>query len=144
VRKLLSYPESSVGGIMTTEYIAVDPGLTAAQVLAYVREHAEDAETILYLYVTDPAGRLQGVFSLQDLVLADPGAPVDSFMQHRVVTLMPSDSQGVAAQAVAKYNLLALPVVDEDGRLQGIVTAADALDKIIPTAWKKRLPRMYR
>jgi Mg/Co/Ni transporter MgtE len=65
-------------------------------------------------------------------------------MHRRLVTLGPSDSQDDAAQAIAKYNLLAVPVVDAEGRLQGIVTADDALDKIIPTAWKKRLPRMYR
>ena len=65
-------------------------------------------------------------------------------MHERIVTLSPLDSQDDAAQAVAKYNLLAVPVVDEDGRIQGIVTADDTLDKIIPTAWKKRLPRMYR
>ena len=65
-------------------------------------------------------------------------------MHERIVTLSPLDSQDDAAQAVAKYNLLAVPVVDEEGHIQGIVTADDALDKIIPTAWKKRLPRMYR
>ena len=62
-------------------------------------------------------------------------------MHDRVVTLNPLDSQDDVAQAVAKYNLLAVPVVDDDGRIHGIVTADDALDKIIPTAWKKRLPR---
>jgi Mg/Co/Ni transporter MgtE len=65
-------------------------------------------------------------------------------MHHRVVTVNVLDSQEEVAQAIAKYNLLAIPVVDEQGRLHGIVTADDALDKIIPTAWKKRLPRMYR
>jgi magnesium transporter len=65
-------------------------------------------------------------------------------MHRRVVSVKLEDSQDEVAQAVAKYNLLAIPVVDDEGRLHGIVTADDALDKIIPTAWKKRLPRMYR
>jgi magnesium transporter len=144
VRKLLAYPEDSAGGIMTTEYMAVPQGLSAQQALAYLREHADEAETIFYVYVTEADGRLAGVFSLQDLVLAKPKVPVEQFMHKRIVTVQPSASQQEVAEAVAKYNLLAVPVVDDDGRLHGIVTADDALDKLIPTAWKKRLPRMYR
>ncbi len=144
VRKLLAYPEDSAGGIMTTEYIAVPSGLSAEQALAYLRENAEEAETIFYVYVIGEDGRLEGVFSLQDLVLAKPKTAVEEFMHHRVVAVDPAASQEDVAEIVAKYNLLAVPVVDEDGRLQGIVTADDALDKLIPTVWKKRLPRMYR
>ncbi len=144
VRKLLAFPEDSVGGLMTTEFIAVRPDLTAEQTIAYLRRMANEIETINYIYATDREDRLAGVFSLQDLVLAHPRTPVAHFMHERIVTLGPLDSQDQAAQVVAKYNLLAVPVVDEEGRLQGIVTADDALDKIIPTAWKKRLPRMYR
>lgn len=144
VRKLLTYPVDSAGGIMTTEFIAVRPDLTAEQAINYLRRAGGEVETINYVYATDRNGRLMGVFSLQDLVLAHPKTPVDHFMHTRLVTLNPLDSQEQAAQAIAKYNLLALPVVDEDGKIQGIVTADDALDKIIPTAWKKRLPRMYR
>jgi magnesium transporter len=144
VRKLLAYPEDAAGGIMTTEFIAIPPDLNAEQAIAYLRANADQAETIFYIYVTDSEGQLRGVFSLQDLVLAAPATPVDEFMHHRVVTVNVLDSQDDVAQAIAKYNLLAIPVVDEQGRLHGIVTADDALDKIIPTAWKKRLPRMYR
>jgi Mg/Co/Ni transporter MgtE len=64
-------------------------------------------------------------------------------MHKRIVTIRPQDSQDDAAHAVSKYNLLAVPVVDEENRLQGIITADDALDKIIPTAWKKRMPRLH-
>jgi CBS domain-containing protein len=144
VRKLLTYPVDSAGGIMTTEFVAVRPDLSAEQAIAYLRQMAREIETINYVYATDNADRLVGVFSLQDLVLADPMTPVTQFMHKRLVTLGPLDNQDQAAQAIAKYNLLAIPVVDEEGRIHGIVTADDALDKIIPTAWKKRLPRMYR
>ncbi len=144
VRKLLTYPVDSAGGIMTTEFVAIRADLTAEQVIAYLRRTAQELETINYIYVTDRDDRLTGVCSLQDLVLAHPKTPVSRFMHERVVTLIPSDSQDQAAQAIAKYNLLAIPVVDEEGKIHGIVTADDALDKIIPTAWKKRLPRMYR
>jgi Mg/Co/Ni transporter MgtE len=84
-----------------------------------------------------------GTFSLQDLVLAPPDTPVQEFMHRRLMSVSLSARQEDVAQVIAKYNLLAVPVVDAQGRLHGIVTADDALDKIIPTAWKKRLPRMY-
>jgi magnesium transporter len=144
VRRLLTYPVDSAGGIMTTEFVAVRPDLTAEQTIAYLRKMAQEVETINYIYATDRDDRLVGVFSLQDLVLAHPKTPIAHIMHDRVVTLSLSDSQDQAAQAIAKYNLAAVPVVNDDGRIQGIVTADDALDKIIPTAWKKRIPRMYR
>ena len=144
VRKLLTYPEDSAGGIMTTEYIEVRPDLTAEEAIAYLRENAGEAETFFYVYVVSEENDLVGVFSLSDLVLAHPTTPVTQFMHKRIVTVDLVDSQEDVAQVIAKYNLLAVPVIDENRKLHGIVTADDALDKIIPTAWKKRLPRMYR
>jgi magnesium transporter len=143
VKKLLAYPEDSAGGIMTTEFCAIRPDISAEQLMKYLRANAEEAETIYYVYVTDNEDHLNGVFSLRDLVLAEPETPVTQFMHHRVVSVNVNDSQDDVAQAIAKYNLLAIPVVDDDKKLLGIVTADDALDKIIPTAWKKRLPRLY-
>ena len=143
VRKLLAYPEDTAGGIMTTEFVAIRPDLTAEQAIAVLRETAEEAEPIFYVYVTDGEGHLIGVFSLSNLVLTRPQTPVTEFMERRVTSVGLLDSQDKVAQVVAKYNLMAVPVVDSEGRLHGIVTADDALDKIIPTAWKKRLPRLY-
>jgi len=143
VRKLLAYPEDTAGGIMNTEYIAVAPGLTAEQAISLLRETASEAETIYYIYVVDQDNHLTGVFSLREVVLAKPETPVTEFMHRRVVSVNLIDSQEEVAQAVAKYNLVAVPVVDDEKRLHGIVTADDALDKIIPTAWKKRLPKLY-
>lgn len=144
VRKLLTYPEDSAGGIMNTEYFIVPPDFKAEQVMERLRETTPEAETIYYLYVADQEEHLLGVFSLRQLVLAQPDAPVTDFMETRVVTVDLMDSQEDCAQVVSKYNLLAVPVVDEQNRMHGIVTADDALDKIIPTAWKKRLPRFYQ
>lgn len=143
VRRLLAYPEDTAGGIMTTEFIVVPPDITAERAIAVLRAMAEEAATIFYVYVTDSEGHLIGVFSLNDLVLAQPQTPVTEFMQRRVISVGLLDSQDKVAQVVAKYNLLAVPVVDNEGRLHGIVTVDDALDKIIPTKWKKRLPRLY-
>jgi CBS domain-containing protein/sporulation protein YlmC with PRC-barrel domain len=143
VRTLLSYPDDSAGGLMTTEYAAVLPNLTAEQAIISLRKSANEAETIFYVYVVDEAGVLEGVFSLSDLIFAQPQTPVADFMHKRVVKVNLFDKQDEIAQAIAKYDLLAVPVVDDKNRLQGMVTADDALDKIIPTAWKKRLPRYY-
>jgi magnesium transporter len=144
VRMLLTYPEESAGGIMTTEYAAVPPSLTAAQVIQILRETGSKAQTIFYVYVTDDQDLLVGVFSLSALIFAQPDALVSEFMQKRLISVHPLDEQDEVAQTISKYDLLAVPVVDEENRLKGIVTADDALDKIIPTAWKKRLPRFFR
>ena len=144
VRKLLTYPEDTAGGIMNTEYFIVPSYFNAAQVMQRLRETAPEAETIYYIYVADQDEHLLGVFSLRQLVLAQPDALVTDFMEKRVVTVDLIDSQEDCAQVVSKYNLLAVPVVDDHKRIHGIVTADDALDKIIPTAWKKRLPRFYQ
>ena len=143
VRELLTYPEESAGGIMNTEFISVRADWSAAQTLDHLRHTAHEAETIYYLYVVDEVGHLQGVLSLRDLVLISPQKKIHEFMQDRVITVSLLDSQDACAQLVSKYNLLAVPVVDGDNVIHGIVTADDALDKMIPTAWKKRLPRMY-
>jgi magnesium transporter len=143
VRRLLTYPVDSAGGLMNTEYVTIPSSLTASQTIAQLRSSAREAETIYYVYVTESDGRLIGVFSLRELVMAEPKTLVSEFMHTRLVTVRLTDSQEDVAQAVSKYNLLALPVVDDQGRIQGIVTADDALDKIIPTAWKRRIPRFY-
>ena len=143
VRKLLTYPEDTAGGIMNTEFVVVGPDLTAEQAISLLRETAHEAETISYVYATESNKHLVGVFSLRELVMARPEAPVSEFMHRRVVSVNLGDSQDSVAQIVAKYNLVAVPVVDNQGRLHGIVTADDALDKIVPTKWKKRLPRLY-
>jgi magnesium transporter len=143
VRKLLAYPVESAGGIMTTEYIAIKPNLSANQVINVLREALSEAGTVFNIYVVDDGNCLVGVFSLTDLIMAKPRQPAADFMRRRVVSVQLLDEQDKVAQVIAKYNLLAVPVVDENNVLHGIVTADDALDQIIPTAWKKRLPRMY-
>jgi magnesium transporter len=143
VRLLLAYPEDTAGGIMTTEAISFPPDITAEDALARLRQMAPEAESLHYIFVVDGDRRLLGGLSLGDLVLADPKAVLKDLMYMRVVSVNLLDSQDQVAQAISKYNLLAVPVVDDQQRLQGIVTVDDALDKIIPTKWKKRMPRLY-
>lgn len=143
VRELLRYEEDTAGGLMTTEYVTIPPDGTAAQTIEHLRKVGEDAELIYYVYVTDAEEHLIGVFSLSDLIVARPETPVTEFMHKRVVSVELEVEQDEIAQIVAKYNLMAVPVVDVENRLRGIVTADDALDKILPTAWKKRLPHFF-
>jgi CBS domain-containing protein len=143
VQELLGYDEDSAGGLMTTEFIAVEERLTAGGAIDRLRELEPDAETIYYVYVLDEDGRLVGVLSLRDLIIAQPDVPVRDVMIREPKAVNVNADQDEVAEVVAHYNLLAVPVVDDDGVMMGIVTVDDALDTVIPTAWKKRLPRVF-
>ncbi len=146
VRSLLRYPEDSAGGIMTTEFACVPVGVRAGEALDHLRRSsdAQDDEAMYYVYLTDKAGKLQGVVSLRDLVMAPSNASLDAWTDEDPVTVGPYTPQEEVAYLVAKYDLLSVPVVDkETGELLGIVTVDDAIDAVLPTAWKKRLPRFF-
>jgi len=144
VQELLSYPEDSAGGLMTTAYIALEEHLTAASAIDRLRELEPDAETIYYIYVTDEAHRLKGVLSLRDLIVARPETQIRSVMIREPVTVAILADQDEVAEVVARYNLLAVPVIDDEERLVGIVTVDDAIDTVIPAGWRRRLPRIRR
>ncbi len=141
--ELLGYPEDSAGGMMTTEFVAVRDDLTAEQTIQRLRELEPDAETIYYIYVVDDAERLVGVVSLRDLIVSPPDAQVRTFMYPEPVAVGVLADEDEVAQVVARYNLLAVPVVDHEGHLEGIVTIDDAIDTVLPSGWKHRLPRLF-
>jgi len=143
--RLLAFPEDTAGGIMTSEFTTLPMGFTAGEALNYLRQStlAQEDETLYYVHVIDAAGRLRGMVSLRDLVMADPDEAVDEIMETELITVGPLEEQEQVARLVARYNLLEVPVVDEEGVIQGIVTVDDAIDAAIPTAWKKRIPRFY-
>jgi CBS domain-containing protein len=141
--ELLAYPEDSAGGLMTTEFVALEDHLTAGGAIERLRELEPDAETIYYVYVTDDDGRLVGVISLRDLIIARPEMPIRDVMIREPVTVALTADQDEVAEVVAHYGLLAVPVVDDQEVLRGIVTVDDALDTVIPAAWKKRLPKVF-
>jgi len=143
VEELLEHEEDTAGGLMTTEHVAMRPDLTVAEAVRRIREEAKDAETIYYLYVTDPAERLLGVFSLRELILAEPALPLERLMTREVVSVRPETGLREVAELCTKYNLLALPVVSGEGELLGIVTVDDVLNLILPMIWKKRAVRKY-
>ena len=141
VRELLAYPEDTAGGLMTTEYVAVQERLTAQECIDTLRRMEPEAESVYYVYVIDDDEHLRGVLSLRDLIVAPPERPIGEFMIHNVVSVrLDADIEEIAA-VMSKYNLLAVPVVDDEHRLQGIVTVDDTLDSVLPEAVKRRLPK---
>jgi magnesium transporter len=138
VEELLAYGEDTAGGLMTTEYVAIASSLTAAQAIDRLRELEPDAESIYYIYVTDADERLLGVLSLRDLIVAQPSTPIADLMIKRVIAVPLDARPEDVAAVIAKYNLLAIPVVDDDDRIQGIVTIDDALDTVMPAGLRRR------
>jgi magnesium transporter len=142
IGELLAYPEDTAGGMMTTEFVAIPSSLTCAQAIDRLREMEPDAETIYYVYVTDDEERIVGVLSLRDLIVAPPDRPIGEVMIPEPVTVDVLANEDEVAEVVAHYNLLAVPVTDREHHLVGIVTVDDAMDAILPDAWRKRLPRL--
>ena len=146
IRTLLDYPSDSAGGIMTTEFAWIPRGLTVDKAMAFLRssEDAQEVEDMYYIYVLDEKECLVGMIYLRDLIMAAPTIEVESLMDKDPISVLPYSSQEETAYLVAKYNLLSIPVVDnKTGVMQGIVTLDDALDAVLPTAYKKRLPRFF-
>ena len=143
VKQLLSYPEDSAGGLMTTEFVALPRNLTADQAIARLREIAPEAEAIFYVYVTDDSGRLVGVLSLHHLIVAPPDRAISELMERDAISVTAETGRDELAPLMAKYNLLALPVVDEQGVLLGIVTVDDAMDGVLEEH-KRRVLRGVR
>jgi magnesium transporter len=130
IRMLLAYGTETAGGIMTTEYAAVQKDLTGRQAIQALRETAREAEIIYYVYVVNQNNQLIGVFSLRELIIADPEAPVELIMHTGVISVNVRTDQEEVARQVAKYDFLAIPVINDDHELLGIVTIDDILDVI--------------
>jgi len=127
---LLGYEDNTAGRIMTPEYIDLKSFINVAQALEKIRRVGLDKETIYYCYVTDEQRRLIGAVSLRQLVLADPGTRVSDLMEQDLIYAHTNEDQEEVAHKIQKYDLLALPVVDREDRLVGIVTHDDVIDII--------------
>ncbi len=129
---LLQYPAYTAGGIMTTEFVRLNPGLTVSEALKHIRSVAREKESIYACYVLEPdTGRLLGSVSLRDLVMAELNSPVAEVMRRKPVTVNALEDQEAVAQKIGKYNLLAVPVLETDGRVVGFVTVDDVIDVLI-------------
>ncbi len=138
VIELLEHDEDTAGGLMTTEYVSFPPDMTAEEVMQELRLIAPDIEMIYFLYVVDNREHLEGVLSLKDLILANPRARLDTLMKRNAKKIHVNADRKEAAEMVSKYNLMAVPVVDDQDILQGIITVDDIVDFLLPTPLRKR------
>jgi magnesium transporter len=128
VRPLLLHPDDSAGGLMTSEYLALRRRMTAREAIAAIRAWRPEAETIYYLFVVDRSGKLCGVLSLRNLVVAAPDTLVEEIMDPEVISVPAGTDQEECARLMTRYDLLALPVVDAEGVLLGVITVDDVID----------------
>lgn len=138
VKKLLKHRDETAGGLMTTEFISLQKSLTVEEVISRIRELAPDAETIYYLYVVDEAEQLVGVLSLRNLIISPPYKQIAEVMIKDPITVSPAMNQKEVADVFSKYNLLAIPVVDQDNRILGIITIDDVVDLILPPVSRRK------
>ncbi len=130
IRRLSAYVEGTAGALMTSDYATLKKDMTVLQAMTYLRDEAPDAETIYQAYVIDEQRRLLGAVSLRDLILADLNKSIKDLMTSDVVSAHVTDDQEDIAKKIARYDLLALPIIDEDDILIGIVTYDDAMDVV--------------
>lgn len=142
IQELLSHEEDTAGGLMTNDFIAYPPDATVAEAIARFRRDGEEMETVYYLYIVDDQEKLVGVTSLRELLLAEPTTLLSEIMETKLKTVTPDADEMVAAEIISKYNLVALPVVDSEGFLLGIVAIDDIIDRILPPAAKRKRRRV--
>ncbi|MDI1242893.1 MAG: CBS domain-containing protein [bacterium] len=145
VAELMNFEHDTAGGLMTTEFVHVPKDLTVGETIIRLREMAETPNMIYYLYVVEEedSWKLVGLISLRSLILADPRLKLSEVMRREFRYAHPSDSAEEAAQIISEYNLLALPVIDDDGDIAGIVTVDDAMEVLLPKNLQRRLPRLF-
>jgi len=130
IKELLIYDEDTAGGIMTKDYITVKKDITVYQAIEEVRVQASEAETVYYVYVVDHMERLVGVLSLRELIVTKANKIVEEIMKEQVIQVNVGTDQEEVARMVAKYNLIAIPVVENNGIIKGIITVDDIIDVI--------------
>jgi CBS domain-containing protein len=145
VAELMNFEHDTAGGLMTTEFVHVPQDLTVGETIIRLREMAETPNMIYYHYVVDQedSWKLVGLISLRSLILADPRVKLSEVMRSEFRYAHHSDSAEEAAQVISEYNLLALPVIDDDGDIAGIVTVDDAMEVLLPKNLQRRLPRLF-
>ncbi len=128
IRRLAAYEPGTAGGVMTTDYVALPPDISVREAMDRLRREAPDRETIYYTYVVDENRRLRGFISLKNLLLARPRAMIEDIMKEDLILVRVDEDQESVARKIEEYDLIAIPVVDPENRLVGIVTHDDAVD----------------
>lgn len=142
IQELLGHEEDSAGGLMTNEFIAYPPETTVTEAMDRFRKDAGEIDSAYYIYVTDAAEKLLGIVSLRELLLAAPSSMLSEIMETKAKTIHPDVDEMVAAEIISKYNLIALPVVDNEGVLLGIVSIDDIIDRLLPPSAKRNRRRL--
>lgn len=130
IEELLSYPADSAGGIMTSGYIAVPENITVAEAFSMLRKIAPGAEVVYYVYVVDSEDKLRGTLQLRDLISSPDEAVLSDIMRRNIITVPVTMNQENVANVVSKYDLMAIPVIDSEDRLVGVITVDDVIDVI--------------
>ena len=145
VAELMRFEHDTAGGLMTTEFVVFPKHLTVGETIRGLREMAETPNMIYYLYVVEEedSWKICGLISLRSLILADPNRKLEEVMRTDFRFAHPSESAEDVAQTISEYNLLALPVIDDEGDIAGIVTVDDAMEILLPKNLQRRLPRLF-
>lgn len=141
IHELLGHEEDTAGGLMTNEYLAYPPDLTVGEALSRFREEAPGIEAVYHIYLVEDE-KLRGVIDLRDLILADPSRKLSEVERATLITVQPEAGQKEVAELISKYNLLALPVVDGENCLLGVVTVDDVVDLLLPPASRRKRRKM--
>jgi len=137
VRELMEYPENTVGSLMTTDFIAFKKEMTVQQTIDELRKLKPESDSIYYLYVLDNDEKLLGTVSLRDLIISDPDIKLVDIMNQRVIKMQDYDKIDDLAEIISKYNLLAIPVVDNYSRLLGMILIDDVIFTLLKSRKRK-------
>ena len=137
IQELLAHEEDTAGGLMTNQFIAYAPGLTVQEAFEKFRMDANEFETVYYIYIVEDE-KLLGITTLKDMLLSSPQVPLSDIMEKKLKTVSPDEKHQVVAEIISKYNLLAIPVLHEDGELLGIITIDDVIDILLPPSSRKK------
>jgi magnesium transporter len=138
IQELLGHEDDTAGGLMTNDYIAYQPLMTVQEASERFKLNAREVENVYYIYILDKEEKLIGVTSLKEMLLAEPDCLLADIMETNLKTVSPGEDEMDVAEIISKYNLLALPVVDENGYMHGIITVDDIIDILLPPAAKKK------
>lgn len=142
VRELMEYEDETVGSMMNKEFIAFDVNITAQQTIERLRELKPDNEVAYYIYIIDENEKLQGVVSLRDLVVSSPENKLRDIMDTNVIKLVDTESINESIELAVKYDLLSMPVVDEEDKLCGIIIMSDLVDEVFLPTWRRKFKKV--
>lgn len=142
VRVLMEYEDETVGSIMNKDFISFNVDITTQETIELLRELKPDGEVAYYIFIVDEAEKLQGVVSLRDLVVSSPDSKLKDIMDTNVVKITDNESIDESIELAAKYDLLSLPVVNEEDKLCGIVIMSDIIDEVLLPTWRRKFRKV--